>query len=215
MSEGEPKYYCRNCGAKVKSTDTECPKCGINLKEVGRRIELALVETIKLSDNVGLANRITGSLVNVSGGVTFTSSLVNAIPKEKREEIGIREELLSTLKNIDQTLKEKMSQTPFVKIEKSVITAPINISQQGDNIVITTNIEDSFNRIYQEIEKMNVDLSTKVQAKSKIKELKEEIEKEKPDISKIRKIWAELKSLVPLLASSAQLLTIISKFLLG
>jgi len=182
---------------------------------VGRRIELALVETIKLSDNVGLANRITGSLVNVSGGVTFTSSLVNAIPKEKREEIGIREELLSTLKNIDQTLKEKMSQTPFVKIEKSVITAPINISQQGDNIVITTNIEDSFNRIYQEIEKMNVDLSTKVQAKSKIKELKEEIEKEKPDISKIRKIWAELKSLVPLLASSAQLLTIISKFLLG
>jgi len=46
------EYYCRNCGAKIKSTDTMCPKCGKNLKEVGRRIEVTVVENITVSDSV-------------------------------------------------------------------------------------------------------------------------------------------------------------------
>jgi predicted amidophosphoribosyltransferase len=46
MEEG---YYCQKCGAEIKSTDTICPKCGSNLKEVGRRIELHITETIGVS----------------------------------------------------------------------------------------------------------------------------------------------------------------------
>lgn len=48
----ETKYYCQNCGAKIKSTDTVCSNCGKNLNEVGRRIVLTLGETFKLSDDV-------------------------------------------------------------------------------------------------------------------------------------------------------------------
>jgi tRNA(Ile2) C34 agmatinyltransferase TiaS len=46
------KYYCQNCGAEIKSTDTVCPKCGKNLSEVGRRILVTVTETISLSDEV-------------------------------------------------------------------------------------------------------------------------------------------------------------------
>jgi hypothetical protein len=52
MSGSEAKYYCQNCGAQVKSSDTVCPKCGKNLSEVGRRIELTLVESLALSDSL-------------------------------------------------------------------------------------------------------------------------------------------------------------------
>jgi len=48
----ENKYYCQNCGARIKPTDTVCPKCGKNLKEVGRRVEVTITETIGLSDRV-------------------------------------------------------------------------------------------------------------------------------------------------------------------
>jgi NMD protein affecting ribosome stability and mRNA decay len=49
---GETKYYCQNCGAQIKPTDTVCPKCGKNLSEVGRRIEVTITQTIGLSDSV-------------------------------------------------------------------------------------------------------------------------------------------------------------------
>jgi hypothetical protein len=211
-------YYCQNCGAQIKSTDVICPKCGKNLSEVGRRIQLTVVEAINLSDNRGLANRITGSMRNVSGDIALTSSFIGAIPKEKREEIGISDKLIGEiegLKHMVQTLTEKTEKSPFVKIEGSVITAPVTISQQGDSIVVTTNIEESFNRIYQEIETMNIDEGIKIQAIAKTKELKEEIQKENPDVSRIRKVWSELKTLVPFLVSSAQLINIVSKVLLG
>ena len=45
------KYYCQNCGVEIKPTDTACPKCGKNLSEVGRRIEMTFTETIGLSDS--------------------------------------------------------------------------------------------------------------------------------------------------------------------
>lgn len=51
MEEGT-KYFCQNCGSKIKSTDTICPKCGKNLKEVGRKVEVTVVDAIGLSDRV-------------------------------------------------------------------------------------------------------------------------------------------------------------------
>jgi uncharacterized Zn finger protein (UPF0148 family) len=46
------EYYCQNCGAQIKPTDTVCPKCGRNLSEVGRRIEVTITETIGVSASV-------------------------------------------------------------------------------------------------------------------------------------------------------------------
>jgi len=46
------KYYCQNCGSEIKPLDTVCPKCGKNLSEVGRRIEVTIVENITISDSV-------------------------------------------------------------------------------------------------------------------------------------------------------------------
>jgi hypothetical protein len=52
MNMVEQRYYCQNCGSQIKSTDTICAKCGKNLKDVGRRIEVTITETISLSDEV-------------------------------------------------------------------------------------------------------------------------------------------------------------------
>jgi len=51
MAEGH-KYYCQNCGSQIKPTDTLCPNCGKKLSEVGRRIEVTIVENITISDSV-------------------------------------------------------------------------------------------------------------------------------------------------------------------
>jgi uncharacterized OB-fold protein len=58
------KYYCKNCGAQVKSSDTVCPKCGKNLSEVGRRIELTLVEFVRVSDSLE-TSLITNSIPEI------------------------------------------------------------------------------------------------------------------------------------------------------
>jgi uncharacterized OB-fold protein len=49
---GGHKYYCQNCGSQIKPIDTVCPNCGKELSEVGRRIEVTIVENITLSDSV-------------------------------------------------------------------------------------------------------------------------------------------------------------------
>lgn len=49
---GEHRYYCQKCGSQIKPTDTVCPKCGKKLSEVGRRIEVTVVDSITLSDSV-------------------------------------------------------------------------------------------------------------------------------------------------------------------
>ena len=46
------EYYCQNCGAQIKPTDTVCPKCGKNLSEVGRRMEITITETIGVSASI-------------------------------------------------------------------------------------------------------------------------------------------------------------------
>jgi predicted amidophosphoribosyltransferase len=48
----ENKYYCQNCNAEIKSTDTICPNCGKKLSEVGRRIEVTVTENISVFDAV-------------------------------------------------------------------------------------------------------------------------------------------------------------------
>ena len=46
------EYYCKNCDAEIKATDTTCPKCGKNLSEVGRRIEITVTATVGVSASV-------------------------------------------------------------------------------------------------------------------------------------------------------------------
>ena len=206
------KYYCGKCGAEIKPTDKICPKCGESLSKVGRRIEATFTETIPVSDNKGLANTITGSLVDVSNSTSFASSFIDAIPKEKREEMGITQDFLSTLKSIDRNVKRLAEQTPpYVLINEGSIIW--QTSQQGNNIVVSSSIEETFNKISQEVKKADVDSGTKARAESIINELKEEIRKEKRDKSKIFKMWEEFKTLVPLVAPL--LVGIIKKALFG
>ena len=46
------RYYCKNCGKPIGLTDTVCLNCGSDLREVGRRIVVTLLEGIMLSDSV-------------------------------------------------------------------------------------------------------------------------------------------------------------------
>jgi hypothetical protein len=48
----ERKYYCQSCGEQIKPTDAVCPKCGKNLSEVGKRIEVTITDTLGISDSV-------------------------------------------------------------------------------------------------------------------------------------------------------------------
>lgn len=50
--EEEAKYYCKKCDSEIKPINKTCPKCGSILADVGRRIEITLVEELKLSDEV-------------------------------------------------------------------------------------------------------------------------------------------------------------------
>lgn len=42
------KFSCHNCKSEVKPTDTICPNCGKDLREVGRDIEQSLIDTMSL-----------------------------------------------------------------------------------------------------------------------------------------------------------------------
>jgi len=93
----ESKYYCQNCGAQIKSTDMVCPKCGKNLKEVGRRVEVTVTETIGLSDRVELTKKqksiiekvykaIKNELVKKEiESVTFNFGVISFTIKNKKE----------------------------------------------------------------------------------------------------------------------------------
>jgi len=210
------KYYCKNCGVEIKPTDTFCPNCWANLSQVGRRIEATFTETLGSSDNKGLATRITGDLTNATVDIVRTSSFINAIPKERQEEIGIGEEFLKTLKDVNQNLIRlaEVYKTPDITINANNIAGQIQISQRGNNIVVVNKTDiETLDKVSQEVEKTDVDPKIKAQAKSIVDELKEEIGKEKRDKSKILKMWDEFKTLLPLVAPLLE--AIISKALLG
>jgi len=45
-------YSCRKCGTNLKPDDKICPGCGADLSQVGRRIEVVLGESMRISDEV-------------------------------------------------------------------------------------------------------------------------------------------------------------------
>ncbi len=206
-------YGCGNCSAKVQATDAFCRKCGRNLIEVGRAMKLELVETISLSDNVGLSKTISTSLANVSGDISVASGLVNAIPMEKRNEIGFDEEVLVAIEEIGAMLARQ--QQLWTNVAGSPINVPITVSKEGNNIVVTTCIDEGFKRFYQEVDKMDLEDQTKRMARLVAEELKQEIEKEKPDVGKVRRMYYEVKSLVPFSLAVIQLGSMIGKYLVG
>lgn len=212
---------CPTCGKGTLIVTTKRPDGYVQKKYSCGHImhQMILVEIIKLSDSEDLAKRISGSFANLSGSVSVASGLANTIPREKLEELGITESILKYLKNIENNTKSLTEQLTNIGQPNVIIwgniTAPIQVSQQGNNILISTDIEKSFNQINQEIDRTNIDSSTKIRIKSEIDELKKEIGKEKPDKSKILKIWDEVKTLAPFLVSLKQLYLIISKLLLG
>lgn len=93
----ETKHYCQNCGAKIKSTDAVCSNCGKNLKEVGRRIVVTVVETFKLSDEVEA--KLTKKQISIIKKVFQT--IKNELAKKEIESItfGFPQFVSITIKN--------------------------------------------------------------------------------------------------------------------
>jgi len=101
---GETKYYCQNCGAQIKPTDTTCPKCGKNLSEVGKRIEKTISETMGLADSVQTISTITGSLAE---GYNQLSGTFNVQQKSIADSYNLGPNF-ETLKSIAESEKEQV-----------------------------------------------------------------------------------------------------------
>lgn len=52
---GEVKVYCQKCDGEISENDTICPHCACSLKEIGRRFEVSLQDTIGISSSLSLA----------------------------------------------------------------------------------------------------------------------------------------------------------------
>jgi hypothetical protein len=208
------KYYCHQCNSEVDPEDKFCPKCGADLSKVGRAIKLEVYETLNLSDNNQLSTKVSGSIATLSGDIVTSSSIIEAIPKEKREEIGINPIFMQQLERLKLDIQDLQNQ-PIVKIDSSTINAPIIISRDGNVITLSTDVNERFDSLDKEIDKMQVDSSIKAVAKELSKELREEIQKENPDIPKVRKNWAKLNTLAPLAVAVVQIGAVIVKVLLG
>lgn len=68
---------------------------------------------------------------------------------------------------------------------------------QGDNIRII----NSFNRIYKEIDKSDLDNATKKELHDNIREIKDEFRKEKPKLDKIKTLLNDIKEKSPSISS--------------
>ena len=209
------RYSCRNCGADVRANDKFCGSCGKDLSQVGRAIKLEIRETLSLLEPKAVSQALSGTLSVVASNMTTTGSLLDAIPEEKRGAVGIDEKFVAEFKELQEKVQSLQVKQPSVDFRGSVINAPIYVAQGNDNIVFSLNIDDSFNKWEQEIDKSDIDTKLKALAKSKAGELRAEIIKLEPSISTVKKIYAELKTLVPLAVSIAQLGAIIGKFLVG
>ena len=210
-------YLCKNCNAEIQTQNIYCPQCGKNISDVGKIIKVEIIETIGLSDNSSLSNTVSGSFSNISGSISVADSIIKAIPEEKLKEIGLDEksvvEGFASLNETMTKLEAILKASPHIKFDNCTFNAPVNTTQEGDNIVITTDITESFNRVYHEIEKLS-DTKVRAEAKAKVQELQEEISKEEPNVSKVRKALKELKAIAPI-ATIAQLGITIGKLLVG
>jgi hypothetical protein len=99
MSDTE--YYCNNCGARIKPTDTTCPKCGKNINEVGKTIKKTFGEVLGLADS---AQTITGSLAN---GYAQLSGTFSVQQRTIAEEYNFGPSL-EVLKSISESEKEQI-----------------------------------------------------------------------------------------------------------
>ena len=90
------KYYCRNCSSEIKPSDTVCPKCGKNLSEVGRNIELTITETMGVSDS--LETKLTKEQISIVKKVE--NAIKRELAKKELESITINFGIISfTIKN--------------------------------------------------------------------------------------------------------------------
>jgi len=106
------KYYCQNCGAQIRSTDTICPKCGKDLKVVGRRIVLSIVESITLSDSVEdslIINPIPEIEKSLKDQDYFKATTLFAAVLEYYGKQAILGKLRAENRNVDEERIEKLS----------------------------------------------------------------------------------------------------------
>lgn len=210
-------YYCNKCNAEIKSTDTYCHNCGSKLSEVGRAIKLEIIETIGLNDKPRLSNAISSSFVNISGSIATASSIIKAIPEENLKEIGFEQPIIDGFNSLEKQMIEIQEtlkkQSSYVKFDNCIFNASVNTTKEGNNIIITTDIDESFNRVYEEIERLS-DAEVKKAGKAKTKELQEEVKKEQPNVQSIRDKLKDLRTLASL-ATLSQLAITIGKLIIG
>ena len=101
MNLGETEYYCNNCGAQIKPTDTICPKCGKKISEVGKNIRKTFNEVLGLVDS---AKTITGSLAD---GYAQLSGTFNVQQNRIADSVNFAPNL-ETLKSIAESEKEQV-----------------------------------------------------------------------------------------------------------
>lgn len=79
MNLGETEYYCQNCGAQIKPTDTICPKCGKKISEVGKRIEKTFHESVGVSSSFTIQVEHVGRRGKVKLVLEFLGSFLISI----------------------------------------------------------------------------------------------------------------------------------------
>ena len=211
------RYYCNKCGAEVSPNDINCKSCGADLKKVGRAIKVEIVETIRLADKPRLSNEMAKSFSNISGSINTAEAFIKAVPEENLKMMGLDgkelKELLQALNEKVQKFEETAEKQSTVRFDNCTFNAPVNTTKEGNNIVIYSDINESFNRVYQEIETLK-DPQVKAKAKEKTKEIQEEVSKEEPNASKVKKALNELRTIAAL-ATISQLAITIGKLFFG
>jgi DNA-directed RNA polymerase subunit RPC12/RpoP len=108
MNLGETEYYCNNCGAQIKPTDTICPKCGKKISEVGKNIRKTVIEVLGLADS---AKTITGSLADGYAQLSGTFNVQQKSIAGSYNFASSFERLTETLKNIAESDKKLVQLT--------------------------------------------------------------------------------------------------------
>jgi RNA polymerase subunit RPABC4/transcription elongation factor Spt4 len=106
----ENKYYCQNCGAEIKSTDTMCPKCGKNLSEVGKKVLVTVTDTISLSDEVKVSQtpeqRTLGADKKILGAEYHLKNMKNYYITDEKSFIYELEAFVTKISSIPDALLE-------------------------------------------------------------------------------------------------------------
>jgi RNA polymerase subunit RPABC4/transcription elongation factor Spt4 len=98
------KYYCHNCNAEVKPTDRICPKCGKDLREIGRNIVVSVSETMSIS-GFTVGAELSKEQVNIIKKVF--KAIKGELAKKKIESITFGFPQLISVKIIDKDSESK------------------------------------------------------------------------------------------------------------